>query len=160
MWLSRSVPVIPVRHARGAMTVPARLSKIAQILEREYGPRIPSRRRRDPLDELIGTTLSQNTSDVNSERAFKALKRIMPTWEEVLAAPMPKLVDAIRSGGLANVKAPRIKAILAQIQREQRHFDLSCLRDLPAAEARAYLARFPRVGAKTVACLMLFSLRK
>ncbi len=142
------------------MTVPAKLCKIAQILDREYGPRVPSRRRRDPLDELIETTLSQNTSDVNSGRAFEALKRSMPTWEEVLAAPMPKLVEAIRSGGLANVKAPRIKAILAQIHREQRHFDLSFLRALPAAEARAYLARFPGVGAKTVACVMLFALGK
>ena len=140
------------------MTVPGKLTKIAQVLDRQYGPRTPSRRRRDPLDELILTTLSQNTSDTNSLRAFQSLKRILPTWEEVLAAPMPKLVEAIRSGGLANVKAPRIRAILAQIHREQRHFDLSFLRDLPAAEARAYLARFPGVGPKTIACVMLFAL--
>jgi endonuclease-3 len=82
----------------------------------------------------------------------------MPTWEAALAAPMSKLVEAIRSGGLANLKAPRIKAILAQIHREQRHFDLSFLRDLPPAEARASLARFPGVGAKTVACIMLRAL--
>jgi endonuclease-3 len=142
------------------MTVAGKLRKVAQLLEREHGPRPPARRRRDPLDELISTTLSQHTSDANSQRAFKALRRSLPTWEEVLAAPMPRLVEAIRSGGLANVKAPRIKAILAQIHREQGHFDLRFLRDLPDAEARAYLARFPGVGAKTIACVMLFALGK
>jgi len=37
----------------------------------------------DPLDELIGTILSQNTSDVNSGRAYAQLRAMYPTWEEV-----------------------------------------------------------------------------
>ena len=40
---------------------------------------------RSVLDSLVGTILSQNTTDVNSARAFAALKQRFPTWEEVLA---------------------------------------------------------------------------
>jgi endonuclease-3 len=40
----------------------------------------------DPLDELIGTILSQSTTDTNSGRAYERLRAIYPTWEEVLDA--------------------------------------------------------------------------
>lgn len=39
--------------------------------------------RRTVLDSLVGTILSQNTTDNNSKRAFASLKRAFPTWEEV-----------------------------------------------------------------------------
>ena len=39
--------------------------------------------RRTVLDSLVGTILSQNTTDNNSKRAFASLKRVFPTWEEV-----------------------------------------------------------------------------
>src|SRR5437764_14730568 len=59
----------------------------------------------DPLGGLVGTILSQHTSDVNSERAYQQLKAISPKWEEVRDATTHKVAEAIRSGGLANIKA-------------------------------------------------------
>ena len=47
-------------------------------------------RRACVLDSLVGTILSQNTTDTNSHRAFGRLKEALPSWEEVpphLAAP-------------------------------------------------------------------------
>ena len=35
------------------------------------------------LDALVGTILSQNTTDVNSHRAFVSLKAAFPRWEDV-----------------------------------------------------------------------------
>jgi endonuclease-3 len=70
------------------------------------------------------------------------------------------VAQSINSGGLANVKAERIKAVLGRIHREQGHFDLSFLRDLSVEEVRAYLSRFKGIGPKTVACVLLFSLGK
>lgn len=35
------------------------------------------------LDGLVSTILSQNTTDLNSQRAFASLKSVFPTWEEV-----------------------------------------------------------------------------
>jgi len=37
----------------------------------------------DPLGELIETILSQNTSDVNSGRAYAQLRSMYPSWDEV-----------------------------------------------------------------------------
>lgn len=39
--------------------------------------------RKTVLDSLVGTILSQNTTDNNSRRAFDSLKQAFPTWEEV-----------------------------------------------------------------------------
>jgi endonuclease-3 len=65
----------------------------------------------DPLGELIGTILSQHTSDVNSERAFNQLKRTFDSWDAVRDAPISDLTESIRSGGLAVLKAERIQAV-------------------------------------------------
>ena len=47
-------------------------------------------RRACVLDSLVGTILSQNTTDTNSHRAFSRLKEALPSWEEVrLRAPYP-----------------------------------------------------------------------
>ena len=36
----------------------------------------------DPLGGLIGTILSQHTSDINSGRAYRQLIDVYPTWED------------------------------------------------------------------------------
>ena len=136
------------------------ISRIHTALERHYGPKRAHRVRTNPLDELIFTILSQNTSDLNSHRAFRLLRQVLPTWQDVHQASERKVAEAIDSGGLARLKAARIKAILSQIYREQRHFDLTFLRDLSDEEVRGYLSRFKGIGPKTVACVLLFSLGK
>jgi endonuclease-3 len=110
------------------------------------------------LDSLIGTVLSQNTSDVNSHRAFEQLKERFPTWENVLAARPSRIASAIRSGGLGEIKSRRIKQILREIQRERGELDLSFLRRMTVPEASDYLTGLPGVGPKTAACVLLFSL--
>ena len=136
------------------------ITKIHAALERSYGPKRARKARGNPLDELILTILSQNTNDINSRRAFQLLRQVMPTWEEVHRASVRKVAESINSGGLANLKAARIKAVLGRIHREQGHFDLSFLRDLSVEEVKAYLSRFKGIGPKTVACVLLFSLGK
>ena len=116
--------------------------------------------KRPPLDELVMTILSQNTNDTNSGRAFQALRRQFPTWQEVLAAPTDQVAEAIRVGGLANIKAPRIQAILCKLQQERGELNLGFLDDLPLDEARDYLNALPGVGPKTTACVLLFALHR
>jgi endonuclease-3 len=117
-------------------------------------------RERDPLDSLIGTVLSQNTTDANSGLAFERLKARFPTWQAVAEARPARIAAAIRSGGLAEIKARRIKRILAQIERDRGRLDLGFLRRLPRDRAREYLIGLPGVGPKTAACVLLFSLGK
>ncbi len=113
---------------------------------------------RPPLDELIMTVLSQHTSDRNTERAYAALRNAFPTWQEAMHAPTSLVADAITCGGLANVKAPRIQAILQAVQAERPNFSLDFLAEIPLNEALAWLKALPGVGPKTAACVMLFSL--
>jgi len=140
--------------------VPRRkILRVEALLERAHGFQRPPPGD-DPLDELIGTILSQNTSDVNSGRAYDDLKAAFPSWEGALRAPVGRIAAAIRSAGLANIKAPRIQTVLRMVWEEQGHFDISWLRRRPPEEVRAWLGRFPGIGPKTVACVMLFSLGK
>jgi endonuclease-3 len=50
----------------------------------------------DPLGGLVGTILSQHTSDINSGRAYQQLIMTFPTWEEVRDAPAYLVAEAIR----------------------------------------------------------------
>jgi endonuclease-3 len=113
-----------------------------------------------PVDELISTILSQNTNDVNRDKAFFALKRRFAEWEEVRLAPEAKIIGAIRPAGLANQKGPRIKAVLNQIFAERGNLDLSFLADLPLEDARQWLLKFKGVGRKTAAIVLQFSLNR
>jgi endonuclease-3 len=134
------------------------LARIASILRKAYGLPRPQRHWENPLDSLVHTVLSQNTTTANCDRAYATLRSRFRTWEEVWQAPLRDLVAGIRSGGLANIKAVRIKALLEEIWNEQGHFDLSFLRDLSDDEVRAYLGRFEGIGDKTAACVLLFGL--
>ena len=135
----------------------ARTTEILRRLETAYG--VPEwRRRTDLLDELISCILSQHTSDVNSMRAFERLKQAYPTWEAVIAASPVEIADAIRCGGLADSKAPRIQAVLRAIREDQGAVTLDFLERMSNAEARAYLMGLPGVGPKTAAIVLCFAL--
>lgn len=112
----------------------------------------------DPLSGLIGTILSQSTTDVNSERAYATLRARFPTWEDVRAAPREAIADAIRSGGLAQSKSARIKDILETLVERYGSPRLDGLEALPVPEARAALCALHGVGPKTASCVLLFNL--
>jgi endonuclease-3 len=112
----------------------------------------------DPLEELVVTILSQNTSDTNRDRAYQAMRARYPTWEALARARPRDLVRAIRVGGLANTKAPRILAVLREIREREGGFDLSWMRSASDHEVEEYLTSLPGVGPKTAACVLAFSL--
>jgi endonuclease-3 len=114
----------------------------------------------DATAELVLTLLSQNTSDTNSGRAFSRLLQRFQDWQSVVEAPLADVEDAIRPGGLAPTKAPRLQAMLAEVRSRTGGFDLAFLRDLPDDDAREWLRTLPAVGPKTAACVLLFGLGK
>lgn len=166
----------------------------------------PRRERRlHATSELVLTILSQNTSDLNSERAFQALRDRYPApeapieihrvpaaggsvrtaggsvrtadspdlapdgwggvgldpgrppdWLAIESAPVDELVATIRSGGLAEQKAPRIQAALRTIREARGDHALDFLAELPAREARDWLTRIPGIGPKTASVVLLF----
>ena len=95
-------------------------AKIRVIVERLAGTQPPSRKvRRDPLDELVLTILSQSTSDANCYRGWEALRARYPDWESVLAAPDGEVEETIRPAGLSQQKSATILAVLARLRDEQ-----------------------------------------
>ena len=135
------------------------ITQIIYLLTEEYGS-ITWRSRTDPLYELIVTILSQNTSDLNSRRAFNSLLSKFGTWQAVAEGSVDEIAEAIKLGGLAQVKAPRIKHILQHIQEQRGSLELKFLKKMPVVEAKAWLRSLPGVGPKTAACVLLFSLGK
>ena len=134
-----------------------RIRAILRRLQKRFGELVPPRAVA-PLDELILTVLSQHTSDVNADRAFTSLREAFPTWDAVVGASSDSVADAIRSGGLANTKAPRIQAILREVSEREGEFDLSRLGSMSDAEARRYLTSLPGIGPKTAAVVLSFAL--
>lgn len=133
------------------------IERICDGLDACYGRKVWSQGK-PVLDELIYTILSQNTSASNCDQAFSTLTQRFGAWEAVMAAPVEEIASAIRSGGLANIKAPRIKRIVEQIDESQGNLDLQWIADTPNTEALDYLLGFDGVGRKTAACVLMFSL--
>lgn len=124
-----------------------------------YGPRV-LRPGRNPLDELVLTILSQNTSDRNSGRAYRLLRARYPTWEDVLEAPVAELYEVIKPAGLGNIKAPRIQNTLRAIIERRGSLSLDFLEGLSLEEGKRWLTSLDGIGPKTAACVLLFALGK
>lgn len=135
------------------------IEKIVELLEREYG-KLEWRPDGKPLADLVRTILSQNTSDVNSGRAFDSLLSTFGSWEAVASAPVEYIAQTIKFGGLSRIKAARIKQILNKIEEERGCISLDFLSSMSIAEAKNYLLSLPGVGLKTANCVLLFALGK
>jgi endonuclease-3 len=143
------------------------------------------------LGALVRTILSQNTTDATSARAYAALRsefaesdgnndtanndddKERALWERVRTTPPGRLEAAIRVGGLADIKAARIRAILDTLVAEEEQAQqaaagggatktkgpsLERLRSLSDDEAKSQLVRFNGVGPKSAACVLMFAL--
>lgn len=135
----------------------SKIGQIISLLVRAYGDRT-WKRRLEPVGELVLTILSQNTSDTNSHTAYESLMHVFENWKMISGADTGEIAAAIRSGGLADVKAKYIKNALLALEKETSDFDLTFLKDMTVEKARNWLTRLPGVGMKTASCVLLFSL--
>ncbi len=147
-------------------TLSDHLARVYELLTAAYGtPKwVPDN---DPLGGLVGTILSQHTSDVNSERAYQRLVTRYLVWEEVRDAPTDEVAEVIRCGGLANIKARRIQNALHTLTERQHaggrtgplsYYLYDELTKCSPEEAWHYLRSIPGVGPKTTACVLMFHL--
>jgi endonuclease III len=130
-----------------------RVRAIRDRLREMYG-RTRNHPHGDPVGELVRTVLSQNTNDRNRDVAYGRLRERFPSWEAVRDAPPAEVIEAIRPGGLAQQKGPRIQEILRRIGDT---IDLDWLAAVPREEAISSLTALPGVGRKTAACVQIFS---
>ena len=141
----------------GTTPVQIPASVVLETLCQAHGP-FPWEPRYDPGSELVFTVLTQHTNDRNAERAFVQLMDTFGSLEALLEADTDLIAQCIAVGGLAKIKAPRIKQILNLIMEKRGSLDLSFLKDLPLEDAKAWLRELPGVGPKTAGIILSFSL--
>lgn len=109
---------------------------------------------KEPFKNLVFTVLSQNTSSENCSRAYKSLsEKFAITPNAIIKADIRDIKRAIKSGGLYNIKAKRLKE-LAEAVVEKFNGDLTPLLALPKEKAKQKLLELPGVGNKTADVLL------
>jgi len=134
-----------------------RAAEVLELLQPQQGVPVwyP---RYDPTTELVFTILSQHTSDVNSERAGHRLKATVSSWDAVAAADPALVADSVQSAGLSKQKVPRIQETLKRVRELTGDYDLMFLKEMPLADAKAWLRALPGVGPMTTAIVLSFAL--
>lgn len=156
--MTETEPINDLPAASGE-TLQERAALVHRLLGEVYG--IKSwKPRREPLHELISTILSHRTTQANEAKAFERLWAKYGSWEAICDAPIEGIAEAIEPANWPEVKAPRIKAVLARIVAEHGAPDIGFLADLPVAQGLAWLELLPGVGPKTASLVLLFCFHK
>lgn len=135
-----------------------KIRKIFDLLRREFPEPEQKKKNSEPLDVLIATMLSQNTTDKTSYRAFQNLKERFGDWKGVMDAPISKVRAAIRVCGLANQKAKSIKKLLREVTKKHGQLSLKSLSKMSDEEVYSELTQYKGIGVKTASCVLAFAL--
>lgn len=79
-------------------------------------------------------------------------------WEEIVQGGQEKLQEAIKCGGLSQVKSRVILKILGQVYDKYGVYSLDHLHAAETGDAMQELLSFDGVGPKTASCVLLFCL--
>ena len=127
------------------------------MLWEDYGYAV-RRENDDILGTLVRTLLAQATTRENRERAFtQLLSDFSGDWKSVAEADVARVEAAIRVGGLAKRKAPRIQTILSTVNDVFGCYSLEPLNDWEVEDARTFLEKLPGVGPKTAAFTLMWA---
>jgi len=136
---------------------PSTAGRILEVLRSKFAAQRLTHVRRDPFETLIVTILSQSTTSINTERAFRRLTEKFEVSPSKLAeASVEEIESAIRIGGLQRNKARVIKAVSKEILRRFGG-KLDFVYTVDLEEARKKLMSLPGVGPKTCDVVLLFS---
>lgn len=137
-----------------------RLLEVHNILLQAYG-QPPARMPRDPLSQLIYSLLASRTRTEESDAAMRALevryRAGSAGWDALRDAPLAEIEAAIQSVTFAEVKAPRLKAILLGISERYGRLTLDFLEKYRTEKIREWLENFEGVGAQISAAVVNFS---
>ena len=140
-----------------------KIRRINRTLKEYYGePEQPTEM--SGIDYLVETILSQNTNDINRDKAFDNLKeKYGDDWKAVENAEYDELTDTIRIAGLGPTKAEWIQGAL-KIIREDDHleekYDISFIEEMNIEEGKKWLTEIPGIGPKTAAIILCFHFDK
>jgi endonuclease-3 len=137
----------------------SKIERVYKLLDKQYELN-EWHSKQKPIDMLVGTILSQNTTDKNSASAFASLRKKYKTWQKVLDAPLDEVAETIRHGGLPRIKANRIQAALREIRSRTGKLNLDVIKTMNTKEAADFLTSLHGVGPKTAAVVLSFAFNK
>jgi len=118
----------------------------------------------DVVEAVIETILSQNTSARNSTAAKQNLDTVFGRndFAAIARAPSSQVVDAIRTGGLANKKAVTIQNLLNSVHAKHGSYSLQHLvgKEYSDKDVMEELVSYDGVGPKTASCVLMFCLER
>jgi len=114
----------------------------------------------DPVETLVLTILSQNTTDRNRDRAYATFRRQFPALEAAAQANPEHIENSIHIAGLQKQKAQAIQTAVQRVLHTAGDLSLDFLRPQSTQDAMAWLLDLPGVGEKTAGIVVLFALRK
>ena len=137
-----------------------RIRRINKELKDYYGePEQPTEM--SDIDYLVETILSQNTNDINRDKAFDKFKeKYGDDWKKVENADSDELTDTIRIAGLGPTKAERIKESLRIIREDQGEYTLDFIDEMSVEDGKKWLTEIPGIGPKTAAIILCFHFDK
>jgi len=118
------------------------------------------------VEYLVETILSQNTNDINRDKAFDNLQeKYGQDWEVVEESPHEELTETIRVAGLGPTKAERIQGALKIIREEENHsekeeYSIEFINEMSVEDAKKWLTKIPGIGPKTAAVILCFHFKK
>lgn len=137
-----------------------KIKEIYKWLEENYGP-APEPSEMSGIDYVIETILSQNTNDINRDKAFKKLKeKYGDDFEEIRYADREDLIDTIRIAGLGPTKAERIQKALKIIYEKEGRYSVEFLDEMSLEEGKKWLTDIPGIGPKTASVILGFHFKK
>jgi endonuclease-3 len=136
-----------------------KIRAIDQRLKDYYGePERPSDL--SGMEYLVETILSQNTNDINRDKAFRNFQEKYDSWAEVENADREELIDTIRIAGLGPTKAERIQESLRIVREDQNEYSLEFINDISIKDGKKWLTDIPGIGPKTAAIILCFHFGK
>ncbi|WP_436935702.1 endonuclease III domain-containing protein [Halovenus marina] len=137
-----------------------RIREIHDALVDEYGTPDPPRDI-PPVDSLIHTILSQNTSDENRDAAWDDLvSEFGSDYAAIENADQDALAETIRTAGLGNQKAARIQDALRTVREHEGEYSMAFIEEMDVEEALAWLTNIKGIGPKTAGIILLFRFDK
>jgi endonuclease-3 len=138
----------------------SRIRAIHSALVDEYGEPEPPRERA-PLDSLIQTILSQNTTDENRDAAWDDLvAEFGSDYEAIERADTDELAETIQTAGLGTQKARRIQDALRTVRERAGGYSMAFIEAMNVEEALDWLTDIKGIGPKTAGIVLLFRFDK
>lgn len=112
----------------------------------------------DPFEIIVGAILVQNTNWRNAKKAIQVLKANGKfNARAITTVSMTKLIQLIKSAGLYNQKAPRLKAVCAWY-KNKKHFKV--LKRKRTITLRTELIAIKGIGNETADAILLYGFKR